>query len=96
MANFSKKLKEDLKALKESGGGVVSGELNALIPLVDMAIYHNGDSISTMQLIELDLTGKIEIRNPDPNIFDKPLLQNALNASGILGKKPKENKGSIR
>ena len=95
LANFSKKLKEDLKALKESGGGVVSGELNALIPLVDMAIYHNGDSISTMQLLELDLTGKIEIRNPDPNIFDKPLLQNALNAGGILGKNLKRIKAQL-
>ncbi len=95
LANFSKKLKEDLKALKESGSGDVIGQLATLTPLVDMAIYHNGDSISTRQIVELDLTGKIEIRNPDPNIFDKQGLKDALNAGGILGKNLKRIKAQL-
>ena len=59
-----------------------------------MAIYHNGDSISTMQLIELDLTGKIEIRNLTPT-FSIASLQNALNVGGILGKNLKRIKAQL-
>lgn len=84
-----KKYKDALmEAIKTRKGatGKGTGQLNVLAKIIDMNIFHNGNLISAATLVENDLTGKIEIRRPNPSIFDGNAFKDELAASGNLGR----------
>lgn len=84
-----KKYKDALmEAIKTRKGvtGKGTGQLNVLAKIIDMNIFHNGNLISAATLVENDLTGKLDIRNPNPSIFDGDAFKNELAASGNLGR----------
>lgn len=84
-----KKYKTELmSAIKTRKGatGKGTGQLNVLAKIIDMNIFHNGNLISAATLVENDLTGKLDIRNPNPSIFDGNAFKDELAASGNLGR----------
>lgn len=82
---YKDKLVESVKARKQATGKG-TGQLNVLSKIIDMNIFHNGNLLSAANLNELDLTGKIEVRNPKSNIFDNNAFASELAASGNLGR----------
>lgn len=82
---YKDKLMASVKARKQSTGKG-TGQLNVLSKIIDMNIFHNGNLLSAANLNELDLTGKIEVRNPKSDIFDNNAFASELAASGNLGR----------
>ncbi len=82
---YKDKLMESVKARKQATGKG-TGQLNVLSKIIDMNIFHNGNLLSAANLNEMDLTGKIEVRNPKSNIFDNNAFASELAASGNLGR----------
>jgi len=79
------KLQDALKARRQTTGKG-TGQLNILAKIIDMNIFHNGNLLSAANLVQNDLTGKLEIRNPKSNIFDGGAFSKELGASGNLGR----------
>ena len=87
-------LMEAIKTRKQTTGKG-TGQLNVLAKIIDMNIFHNGNLISAATLVENDLTGQLEIRNPKPKIFENNAFSSELNASGNLGRNLKRIKEII-
>ena len=79
------KLQDALKTRRQTTGKS-TGQLNILAKIIDMNIFHNGNLISAANLVQNDLTGKLEIRNLKSNIFDGGVFSKELGASGNLGR----------
>tara|TARA_R100000951_G_scaffold116788_1_gene130813 strand:+ start:7098 stop:9572 length:2475 start_codon:yes stop_codon:yes gene_type:complete len=86
-----------MEAIENRGktSGKSTGALKQLNKIINMNIFHNGNLVSAANLTNSKLTGKIEIRKPNPSIFDKgefdikmkggtSLSQNLLKIKAIL------------
>jgi hypothetical protein len=82
---YKNKLMEALAARSKTTGKT-TGQLNTLARIIDMNIFHNGNLLSAASLSTLDLTGKIEIKNPNESIFDNNAFKRELESSGNLGR----------
>lgn len=80
--------REILAALRESKQekGDELGELGALTDIIDMNILHNGNLLSAANLTQTNLTGKIEIQNPNESILETKAFKDAIATGGTLAK----------
>jgi len=87
--NYRKDLLIAIKdRLDEKGTDI--GELGKLEDVIDMNILHDGSLVSAATLARTNLTGKIDIQNPNEDIVNNKAFKDALNTGGILSENLKK------
>ena len=80
---YRKKLLSDLKEYKQEKGSDL-GELGKLTEIVNMNITHEGDLITAGTIANTELTGQLEIQNPNAAILDSKEFKEVLATGGTV------------
>tara|TARA_R100001510_G_scaffold57593_1_gene66340 strand:+ start:4620 stop:7118 length:2499 start_codon:yes stop_codon:yes gene_type:complete len=82
-----KDVREHIKnRIKEEGSGAKSTQASfnvILKPLTQMNLYADGQLINENYLLNEEIKGKIDIRNPKPELLDRPDIKRMLTAEGM-------------
>ena len=88
------KLMEAIKT-RSTTTGKSTGALKELNKIINMNLFHNGSLVSAVNLTNSELTGKIEIRKPNPSIFDSGDFDAKLRGGTSLSKNLKKIKAIL-